>query len=864
MKNIKWTMLLFAALMMLFSCKTTKNGKVKTEELDEVTVKPKDIRDYQASVPLEMDLIHTRLEVSFDWEKQYLYGKANLTLVPYFAAQNQLTLDAKGMTINKVNLVENGGSTPLKYSYDSLQLKITLPKTYTRTDTFEVFIDYVAKPNELEAGGSAAITSDKGLYFINPLGKEPGKPKQIWTQGETEASSCWFPTIDKPNQKMTQEIYMTVPDSMVTLSNGLLLNSTKNANGTRTDYWKQSLPHAPYLVMMAVGKFTIIKDKWRNLPVEYYVEDKYVPYTQQIWGNTPQMLEYFSSVLGYAYPWEKYSQVAVYDYVSGAMENTTANLYFHELLRTEKELKDNNYETIIAHELFHQWFGDLLTTESWSNLTLNEGFADYSEYLWTDFKYGRMEADLVRYQSEGGYFGEAQYKQDPLIRFYYEDKEEMFDAHSYNKGGIVLNMLRDNLGDEAFFKSLAYYLKTHEFQAVEHANLRLAFEKVTGQDMNWFFNQWYLTAGHPVLDISYDYWDTTKTAVVTISQSASAEKGFVYRLPLKVDLYVNGKVINDSIVLDQKKQQFFFKVDARPQLINVDATKTLLAEKTDHKTLEEYVFQYKNAPRFMDKMEALEYFMEQQENPMVKDLLINAMNDTFWYFRQYVAENISLEGDDNYKSKLKASLVRLARQDKKTPVAASAIYKLGEFENRKEMVDYFKELAKENRSHIVVGAALEVLDSIAPLDAYSIAKEMYNTEPTLDVSAVVSTIYAEQAKPEDHQYFEDMAVQTTGYAKYIVLMNYGKYLSELADMNAIKKGMVTLKTFAQYAEPWWVRYAAARSIYTLAKDYEKKAKEKTPEAQSFEAFGKELMSEFQTIKTNEKDKNLINRYKKLE
>ncbi|MGV3639252.1 MAG: M1 family peptidase, partial [Adhaeribacter sp.] len=207
---------------------------------------------YNPSETMLFDLQHTRLRVKFDWQKQYLLGEATLTLKPYFYPQQSLVLDAKGMDIHQVRLAGGDTEKDLKFTYDKAKLSITLDKTYTRNESLQVFIAYTAKPNEYQVKGSAAITSDKGLYFINPLGQDPDKPRQIWTQGETEANSVWFPTIDKPNQRMTQEIYMTVEAKFKTLSNGTLQYSRNNPDGTRTDYWKMEKPHAPYLAMMAV------------------------------------------------------------------------------------------------------------------------------------------------------------------------------------------------------------------------------------------------------------------------------------------------------------------------------------------------------------------------------------------------------------------------------------------------------------------------------------------------------------------------------------------------------------------------------------------------------------------------------------
>jgi aminopeptidase N len=259
------------------------------------------------------DIVNTRLEVSFSFEKSWMYGKEWITLQPHFYPTDSLRLDAKGMTINEIAMINAGKKIPLKFTYDSLNLWITLDRTYKGGENYTVYIDYISRPNERKSKGSAAISSDKGLYFVNPMGKTPNKPTQIWTQGETESNSCWVPTIDKPNQKTTSEISITVPDKYKTLSNGLLVKQKKNKNGSRTDIWKMDLPHAPYLMMMAIGDYSIIKDSYKGKEVSYYVEKEYEPVARKIFGYTPEMIALFSKLTGVDYPWQKYAQVVVRD-----------------------------------------------------------------------------------------------------------------------------------------------------------------------------------------------------------------------------------------------------------------------------------------------------------------------------------------------------------------------------------------------------------------------------------------------------------------------------------------------------------------------------------------------------------------------
>jgi aminopeptidase N len=299
-----------------------------------------------------------------------------------------VALDAKDFDIHAFGLLEDGKSTELNFHYNERQITAYLPKSYSAKDTIQVRIKYTAFPNKNTAAAGSAITDTKGLYFVNPQ-SIPGKPTQIWTQGETEYNSKWFPTIDSPNERATQEIKMTVDAKFRTLSNGKLFSSKENGDGTRTDHWKFELPHAPYLAAVAVGDFVEIKDNWKGIPVNYYVEPDFENGGKVVFQNTPEMIEYFSNLLGVPYPWSHYNQVVVRDFVTGAMENTTLTIFMEELNLNEREAIDSEWDGIIAHELFHQWFGDYVTTESWANLTLNEAFATYSEYLWYEYKNGQ-------------------------------------------------------------------------------------------------------------------------------------------------------------------------------------------------------------------------------------------------------------------------------------------------------------------------------------------------------------------------------------------------------------------------------------------------------------------------------------------
>ncbi len=666
---------------------------------------------YRATHTKSTELKHTKLKVKFDYQKEHLLGEEWLTASPHFYPSDSLVLDAKAMLIHEVALDKNGFKTPLKYAYKDDMLRISLDKTYNKNQDYTVYIKYTARPNEVTQKGSAAITDAKGLYFVNAQGKEADKPTQIWTQGETEASSAWFPTIDKPNQKTTQEIYMTVPDKYVTLSNGLLKSSTKEANGLRTDHWVMDKKHAPYLFFMGVGDYAVVKDKWRNIAVDYYVEKEYEPYAKQIFGNTPEMLEFFSKKLNYDYPWSKYAQITARDYVSGAMENTTAVLHQESAQQKPGDLIDENrWEDVIAHELFHHWFGDLVTTESWSNLTVNESFANYSEYLWNEHKYGKDFADYTLMQAAQGYFRDPSNVSKDLVRFNYNHKEDMFDGVSYNKGGSILHMLRNYLGDDAFWAGMTDYLKTNEYGTGEAHQLRLSFEKVSGKDLNWFFNQWYFSSGHPKLSYTTTFEPVKKQVRVTIDQT---QLGGNFQFPLAIDLYENGKPTRKNVWVSAKdKNDFTFPASKNPEFININADGVLLAEITETKTPEQYFTQYNNSKEFLSRYKAVENAAETAKtNSSSLKTLVAALKDPNFRIRMKALSGFDFTKADHAKAAL-AEVEKLASNDPKTLVQSAAISALAKTKDRKYLPIFEKGMSAVSNS--VKSSSLAGIAAIDP------------------------------------------------------------------------------------------------------------------------------------------------------
>ncbi|UOQ68497.1 M1 family aminopeptidase [Hymenobacter volaticus] len=614
----------------------------------------------------------------------------------------------------------------------------------------------------------------------------------MWTQGESESNSAWFPTIDKPNQKSTSEVSMTVPAKYVTLSNGKLVGQVPAGAGLRTDTWKMEEPHAPYLFMMAVGDFRITKDTWRGKEVSYYLEPQYAAQAKQIFGKTPRMMEYFSQLLGVDYPWNKYAQVVVREYVAGAMENTSASLFGDQAQGTARELLDWEYagvEREVAHELFHHWFGDYVTAESWSNLTMNESFANFSEVLWAEHEYGSDAAEAQGDLSLRAYFRDPSNYTKPLARYQYADKEDMFDAISYQKGGNILNMLRHHLGQEVFFRGLQRYLKQNAFGTGEPHQLRLALEEVSGRDLNWFFDQWYYRAGHPIVTIDYQ-WDAVRKQQAVIVRQTQAGTPFV--LPLSVDIYTGGRAQRYPATLRHAVDTLYFPAATKPDLVNVDAEKVLVWQKKDNKPLADYAYQYRHAPRYLDRREVLSAAKAQLPDPAAQKLLVAGLTDKSPALRGMAIELLDLKNAALRKAATPI-LAKLAATDSSVKTQAVALTALGTLQDKRYLKLFTKAL--ESKSYQVQGAALRGLLALDAKQALTRATA-FEADNNGALTVAIVQVYGKAGGPAQWPLVLSKFDVGSPQSRFDMLPGLGELVGRLDDPTALSQGISRIKDMA--------------------------------------------------------------------
>lgn len=736
-------------------------------------------------------LVHTKLDLRFDYKKCYLYGKEWLTAMPYAYPTDSVQLDAKGMDIKEVSLQQAKRLRPLQYRYDGLKLSVKLDRTYSSAEQYTLYIDYTAKPNELQGRRK----EEKGLYFINPDSSE-NKPVQIWTEGEPENASVWFPTIDNPNQKTTEEISMTVPAKYTTLSNGYLATQKNNADGTRTDTWKMDKPNAPYLFVMVVGDFKIYKQQWRGKEVSYYLEPQYAPYAKDIFGQTPESISFFSRITGVEFPWNKYSQVVVRDYVSGAMENTTATMMGEPMQGTTRELADRYYQTGIQHELFHQWFGDYVTAKNWANLCMNESFADLGELLWLEYKYGADAAGEHWYQGLQGYLGDTANYARPLVNYAIQQPRDAFNGVTYQKGGRILYMLRDYLGRDVFYKGLHGYLTQHAYKNADADQLRIAMEEASGKDLVWFFKQWFYHAGHPELDIHYTWNESVKTETVVIKQT---QTGAAFRIPLAIDIYTANGITRQQVWLAGKQDTLRFALASQPLLVNVDANKTLVGQKTDHKTINEWLYQFAHAPLFMDRSEALDAAAANMDNDTTRQILVDGLRDSYPGIRSKVLYILTRKHEDirNTNAALRnmclPSIAHIAARDSNTLVQAKAINTLSVLNDSTYLPLFIQAL--QSVSYEVQGAALNAISQVSGPLALQYARQ-YEKDNLGALTQSMAKIYAAYGGENEWAFVFHRFTHGTLQEKIHLVQNFAAMTGRISNPALARQGIKELRDLA--------------------------------------------------------------------
>lgn len=771
---------------------------------------------YKPSAERTADIHHLMLEVRPDFPARTLEGRAKVIATAYNRPIASVKLDAKGMVISRVTLETGDTTRPAEYTYNGLEMHVQLGQAFGKSDTFAVIVDYLAEPYKLEDKG-IFLSAGRGMYFIDPLDKNGIKPMQMWTQGETNANSVWFPVIDSPNEFFTQDISVTVADNLVTLSNGLLVESVQHGNGLRTDRWVQSLPHGPHLVFLAAGEWAVVRDTTAAVPLAYYTTPEYAPTVADVFGQTAHMMAFYGNVLGMPYPWEKYDQMVVYDFTAGAMENTTAVTYYQDYYADEFDLTDRNRDATIAHELIHHWFGDLVACESWAHLVLNEAFATYGEYLWFHHRYGLDAAERVRMDFLSSYLNEFVYKSEPIVNFFYDDAEELFDSHRYDKGAFVLHMLRDLLGDDLFFQGLNHYLTEHAFGPAEIHDFRLAMEAVSGRDLYWFFDQWFMKPGHPVVEIRHAWNGQRKEVEVRIDQIQDITQFITYRFPLSIDLYYGDSVRREQVWVDERSERFTFPSESQPDLVNADGKKIMLWEKSEDLSNREYLHLLEHGPLYADRMEALNGLRWSQNDREVRKAWLKALDDPFWDIRKFALQVM----DPHEYHASEGSREKISDLALNDPVAAVRRAALEGLSNLNDLyaLPVARELFATDSSRMVRAVALGILSGNDAQEGLRLARAAgYPRNFYMQTSQ--AGVFGALGQPEDHEFFHRALWSVRGYYARDIAGHYVEFLKRM-DTPELMRAAEFLADLATYEESASMRNAGWMALNDLYDHFRK-------------------------------------------
>lgn len=691
------------------------------------------------------DVQHLKLDIAFDHAEGLVMGTATTTLTPINDGLARVVLDAVDLSIESVSLAvsvevevaSREGNRPLTYTVENGQLIIDLDKPYSSGESITLQVAYHARPR-------------LGLYFVRPDEAYPDKPWQIWSQGEMEENSHWFPCYDYPNDRMTTELIVTVPDSQMAISNGELLEIRWNENeGTATYHWRENIPHVTYLISVVVGRFVEVRDEWDGIPVLYYVESRDSNKVERSFARTPDMIDFYSEVIGIRYPYEKYAQTTITDFMWGGMENVSATTLKRETLHDERAGLDISSDGLVAHELAHQWWGDLLTTKNWNHIWLNEAFATYFEALYVEYDKGQREFILELGKNRQTYFKEDAYQyRRPIVTNRYEDPEEMFDSHSYEKGALVLHMLRNLLGDELWWKAIRHYARTHAGQTVETNDFKQAIEDATGRSLEWFFDQWVYRGGHPEYEVSWE-WDRRRQAVALEVKQVQGV-GVVtplFRMPIEVAVTGDSSTETFTIQVDNAEETYYLPVPAKPLRVEFDPDDQVLKELTFAKDKKEILNQLANAGE-VGRMRAAGWLVVYADRKVIEALGTALRQDPFRGVRAGAARAL---GEIKTKATRDALLPGL--QDAHAHVRRAVITALGNYIGDSQVVAALENVFHSDSSYYARVEAVKSITRLDALNAYDIcmeALEMASYQEVIRCAALSGLVTLKDPRGVDH------------------------------------------------------------------------------------------------------------------
>ena len=648
----------------------------------------------------EYDALHYKIELAVDPVEKTLEGQNTISITPLGDNFKQVALDA--ISLVATDVLDFKG-LPLSFTQTEEKIFIQLGRDYGHRDTIIFTVKYHLSEPVL------------GLRFIEASGD---RPLQVSSNCFPNKAREWIPCYDATNDKVTQDMIITTNSKFKVLSNGSLINTTVHPNGTSTWHWNQKRPHATYLINLSIADYLVVEDSLDNLPVNYWVYHSMADDVERVFGKTPYMIDFYNRVYDYPYPWEKYDQV-ISGYMGGGAEATSATLLGEGIVTDEFTEQDYYREYVIAHEIAHQWWGDLITCRSWEHTWLNESFGTYSDHLYTRYDKGSDEGDYDLLLKKNAYLNEAHTRfMRPIVYTTFEQPGDNFNKHTYQKGACTLHLLRSILGDDSFFRTISTFLHRHEFESVTTYDFMKCIKDVTGKNMDWFFEQHFFKPGHPVLNISKEWDETSGILNITIQQEQDKwENVPIYKLPVNIGIYTDqGKTVQ-QYWLKEKEEIIKIPLNQEPLMVRFDEGNYLLKEWSYKKSMEELLFQIENDD-MTGRLWAVDQLSEFAANPQAIDTWKkSATDDVFWAIRAAAIEKIG-----EFSPTENMDLIRKATGDESSRVRTAAIRALGAM-NDPSMKDFYKQTFKTDNSYAVQSAALIAIGKCGTKSDISFLKE---------------------------------------------------------------------------------------------------------------------------------------------
>lgn len=636
------------------------------------------------------DMEHFTLKLAFDWEREMVLGEATLRMRPFHDTFTELELDAAQFSVESVRLASG---QPLQFSVTPEQIRITLDRAYRTDESLQFTVKYTAQPK-------------RGLRFIKPTPTDPARPYQIWTQGQVDTNHYWFPCYDFPNDRATSETIVTVESKYRVISNGELASVTEDkARGLTTYHWRMDQPFSSYLASVIVGEFAEIKREADGIPVIHYVYKDQVEDGARSFANVPEMVKFFAARIGHRYPFNKYAETTVRDF-GGGMENITASTLSDRSVKDQRALLDHD-DSLSAHELAHQWFGDLITCRDWSELWLNEGFANFFAALWIGHLHGQEEylraltntqlTLLDRYERG---------RRRPIVTRRYFRHDDMFDENSYSRGQIVLHMLKQTLGEEAFWRAIRHYVHTRKGRLVTTADFALAIEEATGQNLDWFFDQWVYKMGQPELELESNYDESARQLKLKVKQVQKGDESRpwfevarVFRFPVEIAITTAAGTKIHKVVIDRAEQEIVLPADTRPLIVNFDRGSNILKKVKFQRTKEELIYQLRHDEDVTGRWRAARELRGISDDSVIAALISAVKEDRAVMVR---LQAVDVLGETKSEA-ARAALIG-ALEDRNWRVRRQAVGELGNLKDA-SLLPVFKRVIEKDPSYNTVTTA---------------------------------------------------------------------------------------------------------------------------------------------------------------